>query len=555
VRRRVRRVSDLLGVSVAAVLVAALLAASAQAEPGDLDSSFGLGGKVVTDFGPGSNLAAAVVVQADGKIVAAGTGGSGHFALARYNGDGSLDLSFGAGGKVTTVVGGIFESANAVALQADGKIVAAGGSSPDGFCCQVALARYNPDGSLDASFDGDGKLTTVVGGAATANAVAVQADGKIVIAGSFVFGNVFVVARFNGDGSLDTTFGTNGEVFTGFGGFGNRATSLVIQADGKILVAGAGGAGNDFILARYNSDGTLDGGFGSGGSIATDFGGFDGANAVALQSDGKIVAAGIGTERFALARYSADGSLDQSFGVGGKTTVQFFGENIESANALAIQRNGKIVAAGRAFSDFDPSYAIARFNTDGTLDASFGSGGKVTTDFGNPSDVGVLCPSGRKDCSNDNATGVAIQADGNIVAVGGGGACTPSCEWTLARYLGDPTVTEVTMDVKPGSAINPINLSANGVIPVAILSTGSFDATTVDPSTVCFGDSDHPDQRDCTAVSGGHITDVNGDGRLDLMLQYEIAQTGIDPGDTTACLTGTTFGGVSVEGCDLIATF
>jgi uncharacterized delta-60 repeat protein len=552
-RSRARRVSDLLGVAVAAVLLVALLAASAQAAPGDLDTSFGIGGKVVTAFGPGSNSVAAVVVQPDGKIVAAGAGGSGHFALARYSTDGSLDASFGAGGKVTTVVG-FFDSANAVALQPDGKIVAAGGSSPGGFCCQIALARYNPDGSLDPSFDGDGKLTISLEGATTVDAVAVQPDGKIVVAGSFVFGNVFVVARFNSDGSPDTSFGSNGEVFTTFDGFGNRATSLAIQADGKIVVAGAGGAGNDFILARYNTDGTLDIGFGSGGRIATDFGGFDGANAVAVQSDGKIVAAGSGAGRFALARYNADGSLDPGFGVGGRATVQFFGENIETANALAIQQNGKIVAAGQAFSDFDPSYAIARFNSDGTLDAGFGSGGKVTTDFGNPGDVGVLCPSGRKDCSNDNATGVAIQADGNIVAVGGGGACTPSCEWTLARYLGDPTVTKVTIDIKPGSAINPINLSANGVIPVAILTTDSFDATTVDPGTVCFGDSDHPNERDCTAASGSHITDVNGDGRPDLMLQYEVAQTGIDPGDTSACLTGKTFGGVSVEGCDLITT-
>jgi uncharacterized delta-60 repeat protein len=555
VRSRARRVRDLLGVAVAAILLVALLAASAQAAPGDLDTSFGIGGKVVIDFGPGSNSAAAVVLQLDGKIVAAGTGGSGHFALARYNTDGSLDASFGGGGKVTTVVGGIFESANAVALQPDGKIVAAGGSSPDGFCCQVALARYNPDGSLDPSFDGDGKLTTFVGGATTANAVAVQGDGKILVAGSFVFGNAFVVARFNGDGSLDRSFGSGGQVLTLFEGFGTHATSLAIQADGKILVAGAGGAGNDFILARYNTDGSPDTSFGSLGTIATDFGGFDGANSVALQSDGKIVAAGGGAERFVLARYNADGSLDPGFGVGGRATVQFFGENIETANALAIQQNGKIVAAGQAFSDFDPSYAIARFNSDGTLDGSFGSGGKVTTDFGSPGDVGVLCPSGRKDCSNDDATGVAIQTDGNIVAVGGGGACTPSCEWTLARYLGDPAVTKVTIDIKPGSTINPIHLTANGLIPVAILTTDSFDATTVDPSTVCFGDSGHPSRRDCTAASGGHITDVNGDGRPDLILQYEVAQTGIDSGDATACLTGKTFGGVSIEGCDLITTF
>jgi hypothetical protein len=178
----------------------------------------------------------------------------------------------------------------------------------------------------------------------------------------------------------------------------------------------------------------------------------------------------------------------------------------------------------------------------------------VTTDFGNPADVGVLCPPARKDCSEDNATGIAIQPDGNIVVVGGGGACVPACEWTLARYLGDPTVTHVSIDVLPGSSTNPINVGRSGAIPVAILTTDSFDATTVDPTSVCFGDVNDATKRDCTPRNGTSITDANGDGRPDLLLHFDAAETGIAPGDTTACLSGKTFGGTSIEGCDSITT-
>jgi uncharacterized delta-60 repeat protein len=547
-----------MALAVSALCLAALaLPGAAVGAPGDLDATFGTGGKVTTDFGPGSNSAAAVAIQADSKTVAAGSSGSGHFALGRYKTDGSLDASFGIGGKVTTDVGGFFEAASAVAIQANGKIIAAGGTAPGGFCCQFALVRYNSDGSLDMSFGSGGKVTTFFGGIATASSVAIQADGKIIAAGSKFdpFGTGFALARYNSDGSLDTSFGSAGKVITSFGGASDGVTGVATQVDGKVVATGGGGPGNDFLAARYNSDGSLDTSFGSGGKVTTDFGGFDGANAVSIQADGKIVAAGVGGSRFALARYNADGSLDTSFGGGGKVTTQFFGENIESANGVAIQQNGKIVAAGRAFSQFDPSYALARYNIDGSLDTSFGTGGKVTTDFGNPSDVGVLCPSGRKDCSEDNAADVAIQPDGKIVAVGGGGACVPACEWTLARYLGDPSATPVSIDIKPGSSTNPINLSNNGLIPVAILTTPAFDATTVDPSTVCFGDDDNSGQRDCTEAHGtGHIADVNGDDRPDLLLHYEVSQTGIDPGDMTACLSGKTFAGVNINGCDTITT-
>lgn len=238
---------------------------------------------------------------------------------------------------------------------------------------------------------------------------------------------------------------------------------------------------------------------------------------------------------FALARYNPDGSLDGTFGTGGKVTTDF-GGSADVARADTIQLNGKILAAGR--SGFD-DFALARYDPDGSLDTTFGTGGKVTTDIAG---------------SFEEATAIALQSDGRIV-VGGGAIVQGIFAFALARYLGDPTLLTVSIDVKPMSMNNPVNLTSRGLIPVAVLTTDRFDATTVDPATACFGDAEDPSQRDCTETHGqGHRSDVNGDGRADLVLHYAISQTGIDPGDTTACLTGRTTTGIDIEGCDSIKT-
>jgi uncharacterized delta-60 repeat protein len=288
-------------VLVAALLVGAAFSAAAQAAPGDLDLTFASGGKQRTDFGFGSSEAAATVLQPDGKIVAVGgVRGSGvpgdcgpsDFALARYNTDGSLDTSFGGDGRQTTDFGGT-DGAKGVALQDDGKIVVVGGGG-GGCFGDFALARYNMDGSLDASFSGDGKLLATDLG--QANGVAVQDDGKIVVVG------IGFLARYNSDGSLDTSFSGDGKLTTDFGAYG-----VALQGDGKIVAAGSGAG--DFAVARYNpSDGSLDTGFSGDGKQTADFGGSDQANGVALQGDGNIVAVGVGfgtdrTNDFALARY------------------------------------------------------------------------------------------------------------------------------------------------------------------------------------------------------------------------------------------------------------
>lgn len=238
-----------------------------------------------------------MVIQADGKIVAAG--GQGGFILARYTSEGTPDLTFGTGGQVFTDFGGS-ASALGMGMYPDGKIVLAGFAIVGGRS-DFALARYNSNGSLDANFGAGGKvITDLFGGDDGARTVSIQSGGKILAAGSTNSGAAFV--RYNPDGSLDTTFGTGGKVA---GGPESGVAALGIQWDGKMLVAGTSSLAfrRDFALVRYNSDGTLDNTFGAGGQVSTDFGGNDQASALTILPDGKILVSGFSDSNFALARY------------------------------------------------------------------------------------------------------------------------------------------------------------------------------------------------------------------------------------------------------------
>jgi uncharacterized delta-60 repeat protein len=252
---------------------------------------------VVTAIGSGSAFARSTAVQSDGRILAAGssTSSDGYytFTLARYR-NGTLDASFGGTGQVTTSFGDISAFAYSAAVQADGRIVAAGTAGS-----AFALARYSSTGTLDTTFGGTGEVTTSFDGyTERAYGVAIQADGRIVAAGYTYANGVgykFAVARYNSDGSLDNSFGISGRVTTSFGGSGAWADSVTLQADGRIVAAGyaSDGGGYKFALARYNSDGTLDTSLGTG-VVTTSFGGGAAAfaYAVAVQTDGRIVAAG-----------------------------------------------------------------------------------------------------------------------------------------------------------------------------------------------------------------------------------------------------------------------
>jgi len=292
------------------------VAGPAQAKAGDLDPSFGRDGKVTTEFFGGSDEAFALAVQ-DGKLVAAGSAdrrSDTDFALARYRSNGRLDRSFGRRGRVTTDFVGGLDQIRALVVQADGKLVAAGfANTRSGTTSDFALARYRPNGALDPSFGGDGKVTTDFAGSDNiATAVAVQADGKLVAAGFVDLrpgDSDFALARYKPDGTLDRSFGTGGKVTTDFAGGLDQAFALVVQANGKLIAAGRAQVTTtglfDFALARYRPNGSLDASFGTGGKVTTDFA--DEANALVVQG-GKLVAGGSASTTpfnrdFALARY------------------------------------------------------------------------------------------------------------------------------------------------------------------------------------------------------------------------------------------------------------
>jgi uncharacterized delta-60 repeat protein len=419
----------------------------AQAAAGDLDPTFGTSGTVMTDINHSTDLAQGVALQADGKLVVVGQTYKNNdystedFVVARYNTDGTLDTTFGAGGRVRTDFPGLAAVPSAVVIQPDGKIVVAGGAFPlFTFLGDFKVVRYNTNGSLDRSFGSGGIVTTTFPAGSYAFDVALQTDGKIIAVGTVFIGfdpgeqsdTDFALARYNPDGSADTTFGNGGQVSTDFVGMEDDAFSVLIQPDGKIVAVGsANSSANfyDFAAARYLSNGTIDTTFGVGGRVQTDFGdqNFDRARSAALQPDGRIVAAGFaisqngGVQNFAVARYTSNGILDTTFSGDGKTQIDF-GNCCQSATKVLLQSDGKIVVVGGSNGESsEDDFLLARLSRRGALDSTFGVGGEVRTSFGD---------------LNGGANGAALQSDGKIVAVGF--QATFTNQWAnlaLARYL------------------------------------------------------------------------------------------------------------------------
>lgn len=398
---------------------------------GSLDNTFG--NRALLGFSPssGNDQANATVVQSDGKILVVGNSRINtnyDFALARLNTDGLLDTTFDSDGKVATPIGSSDDFALASAIQSDGKIIVAG-ASYNGGLSSIALVRYNTNGSLDTTFDSDGKVTTAVGDSVVAYSVTIQSDGKIVVAGaSFTTANSndFVVVRYNTDGSLDTTFDTDGIVTTPIGTSSDYAYSVHQQSDGKIVVAGyvSNGADNDFALARYNTDGSLDSSFDGDGKVITTGTSEDLAFSSAIQSDGKIVVAGYTNNTsndFMLARYNTDGSLDTSFDSDG-IVVTPIGNSSDIAFSVAIQSDNKIIAAGNSFNGVNQDFALARYNTNGSLDTGFGSyaydaydAKSFLSELALISIGKITIPIGGGD---DIARAIAIQSNGKLIVAG-----------------------------------------------------------------------------------------------------------------------------------------
>ncbi|MEP6950756.1 MAG: T9SS type A sorting domain-containing protein [Ginsengibacter sp.] len=382
---------------------------------GNLDNTFGNNGKQTTKIGSSDDFGYSLVIENDGKIILAGyttVGTNNHFAIVRYNINGSPDSTFNGNGKQTANLGSDLQIGNSVAIQGDGKIVVAGYtlSGPDNN--DFAIARFNSDGGPDITFDNDGTvITDFTSSDDYAGSVAIQSDGKIVVAG---YSNIYspvnlqrmAVSRYNVNGSLDNSFGSNGKLIEDYKQGDTRFNSTAIQSDGKIVTAGLTWTGSDydFAIARYNINGRLDSTFSDDGKQITDFGAKDEAVSVVIQPDGKIVVAGNSDAQFAIARYNTDGSPDNTFSDDGKLLISM--GFADACQSVALQRDGKIVMAGYTFIDnnYDSSeFAIARLNSNGTPDNTFNGNGKQLTNFGG---------------YNDFASSVAIQTDGKIVAAG-----------------------------------------------------------------------------------------------------------------------------------------
>jgi uncharacterized delta-60 repeat protein len=354
---------------------------------GTLDRTFGGTGEMMTT--PGRALA--VQVQPDGKIVAAGNSGD-HFAVVRYNANGTPDTSFGSNGVViTTISKNSIDLIEAMVLQADGKIVVAGETNPSKTSnWDLALVRYNANGTLDGSFGTGGKVTTHFATPLDSHwnprSVTLAVDpnttpldpysGKLVI-GAKVTQAGAVIVRYNTNGTLDTGFGSN---HTGYVNLGTLLSNpaVAVQADDAIVVAGSVNdvlTGTDFILNRLNPDGTLDASFGSGGVVVTSSPpNGDYAGAVTIQTDGNIVVAGqqynalTGVNSIMVARYHANGSLDTTFGANGIATGGAIGGG---SAAVALEPDGRIVVAGHTQDQGPETFSLARFLATGPLIGSF----------------------------------------------------------------------------------------------------------------------------------------------------------------------------------------
>ena len=334
-----------------------------------------------------------VQVMADGRTVAVGyvdTAGGRETVVARYLADGSLDTSFNGVGYVITPIVASTDEARGVHVFSDGKILVVGSALDTGF--DIYLAKYNANGTLDTSFGGGDGVEIWGPVSVNPKSMTVLNDGKILVAGDS--NSNFLLARFNANGSIDSTFGSGGYVTTDFAGGTDWAEDLKVQADGKIVLVGRtfNGTSFDVGVVRYLADGTLDSSFGSGGKVSTDVGtsSADYGTAIDLQSDGKLVVAGwgnaAGTTDFYVLRYNTNGTLDASFGTGGVSTTAIgtSGSLSDFALDVAVRSDGKIYATGYS-SNQGNNFSVIRLNSNGSLDGTFGSGGIVDVNFGGSS--------------------------------------------------------------------------------------------------------------------------------------------------------------------------
>lgn len=393
----------------------------------ELDVAFGTDGLVSTDFGAGGmgDYVKSITIDSQDRLVAAGycwNGSDMDFALARYKSDGTLDADFGINGLVSTDFRSSSDYGYAVEIDNQGRILVAGycwtGSDYDS-----ALARYKSDGTLDGTFGSDGLVITDFGSTNNRGyALAIDNQDRPVVAGQCYDGEAFGLARYKPDGTLDGAFGNSGLVSTDFGPGDDYVNSITIDSQDRLVVTGSCNDGEAFALARYKSDGILDGTFGSDGLVSTNLGsGKDVGYSIAIDGSGRLVVAGYcdnGEDLdFALARYTESGEFDPTFGTGGLVSTDF-GLGGEIGHSIAIDSSGRHLVAGRCVNGNNQDFALARYMGSGDLDMSFGSGGLIRTDFWSGQNVGFS---------------IAIDSSGRLVVAGFCESDTDR-DFALARY-------------------------------------------------------------------------------------------------------------------------
>jgi uncharacterized delta-60 repeat protein len=441
------------------------------AQPGFLDPGFSGDGKLTINLSPtGNSFGTCVAVQPDGKIVLGGvtlpTNGDNDFGLARFHASGILDSTFGDNGIVRTNLNSKTEWLEDVAILPDGKIIAAGRSQEfaNGGATVFALVCYNENGTLDNTFGIQGVKKTRLGLGSTPTCMVLQPDGKIIVAGYAYINNTSqepAFARFLPNGGLDPAFSLDGKVLHDLGLFGSRVEAIALQPDGKIVATGNSrldntGTETDYFVARYLLDGTPDNTFGVNGVIHDKFSDESQrayGQAILVQPNGQII---VGVYAYpnpdwGLVRFNADGTLDGSFGVDGKQSMQIPGKSC-SLNSIAIQQDGKIISGGEAYAinPDDTDFAVARHHVDGSIDQTFGINGIQTNNA-------------HHDDSIDFGAGMTLQADGKILITGR----IRTSSWDragLVRYLTNLNVGVFNSPATGHSILiypNPIVESAN----------------------------------------------------------------------------------------------
>ena len=427
------------------------------AQPGNLDKSFGNNGIVLTTIGPRDNAIISIAIQQDKKIVGAGytyNGSNYDFALARYDTIGSLDPDFGTNGIVTTDIGHMNNSAYSLNIQNDGKIVLAGYAGNSSYS-DFALARYDTNGSLDSTFGINGVVITQFDESSQILSSVLEDDGKIIAVGreggsGSPSQNVFALCRYNTDGTLDRTFGIEGKVITAINNVDDVATSVAIRKNKKILIAGWSyeGFNPNFALVQYNYDGSLDQTFGTDGKIVTSFPFSSLAWSLAIQKDDRIILSGASFDskyyNFTLVRYNAYGSLDTTFGLNGHV-VSKIGVGDNFARAVKVQSDGKILVAGYSLdTNLKYDFTLAQYDTTGGLDKTFGINGIVTTSISG---------------FNDWAFSIAIQNNGKIIVGGDAHFNDTISSFAITQYMPGLNMGIINAEVARNSILiypNPI---------------------------------------------------------------------------------------------------